>query len=669
MRLVVIALVIGVVSRPVAAETLLSEQDILEPLPIVSVTRLSQQPRDLPVSISIFDRDEIAAAGIIDIPDIVRLVPGFRLGKVNGNYYSVVGHGPGDQLSRHLQILIDGRPIYSPFISTVDWAALPVVIEDIERIEVMRGPSASMYGANAYNGVINIVTTRPAEQRGIYARTLHGERDTGAVYGRYGFSAGKMDHALSLSYRDDEGFATTHDGRRFAKLFYHGNLQLDLQNEIDIQVGVGDGFGEEPELNPDFIPERERRNLTHFQYLRWQHNYENGDDLQLRLYHNYEEIDDTYNTVLLSQAFSVAPAAIPFFFGQPDQALNFGFYAGKTRRLGIELQRTYNFDAMKLVWGAGITDDLLESDYLFYGKGRSRDASQQLFATMEWYMSPDWTFNAGAMLEHTNGVAPRLSPRLGLNYHLNKNHTFRLAAARAYRMQSAYEKDAFVVSTFADGSPFDYVFDYRDHDSPENVTSFELAHIAHYPQLNLSFDWRIYKDYYRDVLASIKDLNYTPLFGFTDAEIAGDAGDYEIKGFEFQAKYKPGEKDFIALQYSYAETEGYVTAQINPLEVRNLFDSMPRNTFSLLLSKSLPWQMQGSMTYSKVGETFWQGLGDPLPAYDRLDLRLARDFRLGGGKARAELLVHNALDDNHQDFAVYNVAERVVLLRLNLWQH
>ncbi|MGD8999610.1 MAG: TonB-dependent receptor [Granulosicoccaceae bacterium] len=656
-------------SIPSSADELFSEQTLFEALPIVSATRLSQQPRDLPVAITVFTRDEIAASGVTDIPDIIRLVPGFRVGKVNGNYYSVVGHGPGDQLSRHLQILIDGRPIFSPFLSTVDWAALPITIDDVERIEVMRGPSASVYGANAYNGVINIVTSRPVEHRGLYVRTLHGERDTGGVHVRYGFNSEKMDHAISLNYRDDEGFPVIHDGRRFTKLFYRGNLQLDFSNEIDIQAGFAHGFGEEPEYDPNLLRERERINTSNFQHVQWRHTYDNGDEMQLRLYHNYEDIDDFYNTTLLSTAFGLPPAAIPFLFdGQPDQSIRFGFFPGSTRRLGLEYQRTYNFEDLKFVWGAGMTQDTLESDVLFYGKNRSEDASKQLFASMEWFVRPNLSLNAGALLEHTNGINPRLSPRVSLNYHLNENHTFRIGAARAYRMQTAYEKDAFVVSTFADGSPLDYIFDYRDFDQPEHVSSFEIAHIANFPAHHLSLDWRIYKEKYRNVLASIKDRDYTPLFGATDAEIAGDAGNYKIKGFEFQAKYKPSAKNFIALQYSYADPEGTVISGINPTTYSDLWNAMPKNVFSVLVSKELPWGLQGSLAYLDIGGSRWFGLGYTLPGYEVLDLRLAKDFRVGGTEARAELLVQNALDDNYQDFSEFNIAESVVLLRLSLWQ-
>jgi iron complex outermembrane receptor protein len=664
------------------AEDIYTEQDLFESLPVVSVTRLSQRPRDLPVAITVFTRDEIAASGVTDIPDIIRLVPGFRVGKVTGNYYAVVGHGPGDQFSRHLQILIDGRPIFSSFLSTVDWAALPITIDDVERIEVMRGPSASVYGANAYNGVINIVTSHPAEHRGLYVRTLTGERDTAGVHVRYGFSSENIDHAISLDYREDEGFGfpETHDGRRFSKLFYRGNLQLDLNNEIDIQAGLARGLGEEPEYIPFLVPERERNNTSNFQYLQWRHMYENGDDLQLRFYHNYEDIDDLYNTALLSTTFGVPPGIIalppPFGFGQPDHSIRFGFFPGSTRRLGLEFQRTYNLENLKFVWGAGMTRDILESDVLFYGKNRSEDASQQLFASMEWYMRPDLSLNAGAMLEHTNGINPRLSPRVSLNYHLNSNHTFRIGMARAYRMQTAYEKDAFVVSTFSDGSPFDYIFDYRDFDQPEHVTSFEIAHIANYPTHHLSFDWRIYKDEYRDVLASIKNPNYSDtsacglcLLGFTDAEIAADSGKYRVKGFEFQAKYKPSAKDFIALQYSYADVEGKVISGINPITKHDLYNAMPRNVFSVMASKELPWGLQGSITYFDIGDSRWFGLGYTLPGYEVLDLRLAKDFRIGGTDARAELLVQNALDNDYQDFAAYNIAQSVVLLRLSLWQH
>ncbi len=134
-----------------AARADLSEADFLDELPVVlSVSRLSQPVSDAPAAVTVIDQDMIRASGFRDIPDLLRLVPGFSVAYTRDNTWAAGYHGLGDAYSRRFQVLVDGRSIYSPHYGAVNWTDLPLAIDDIERIEVVRGPNAAVYGANAF---------------------------------------------------------------------------------------------------------------------------------------------------------------------------------------------------------------------------------------------------------------------------------------------------------------------------------------------------------------------------------------------------------------------------------------------------------------------------------------------------------------------------------------
>ena len=128
-----------------------TEDMYLEDMPvIISATRLSQPLNESPVATTVIDRQMIDASGAQTIPDILRLVPGFTVGYLNGNRPVATYHGHSDRHSSRIQLVIDGRSVYLPTLSGVSWSDLIVSIDDIERLEVVRGPNGSTYGNNAF---------------------------------------------------------------------------------------------------------------------------------------------------------------------------------------------------------------------------------------------------------------------------------------------------------------------------------------------------------------------------------------------------------------------------------------------------------------------------------------------------------------------------------------
>lgn len=128
---------------------------------VLSATRLSQSLFETPAAVTVIDRQMIEQTGVREIPELLRLVPGMVVGYESGSEAFVSFHGTSADLARRMQVLVDGRSIYQPLLASVDWIGLPLELADIERIEVIRGPNSSSWGANSFLAVVNIVRDTP----------------------------------------------------------------------------------------------------------------------------------------------------------------------------------------------------------------------------------------------------------------------------------------------------------------------------------------------------------------------------------------------------------------------------------------------------------------------------------------------------------------------------
>lgn len=182
------ALALGAaIACPHAAWSAITEAAFLDEMPVVlSVSRMSQPLNEAPAAVTVIDSEMIRASGFRDIPDLLRLVPGFSVAYTRDNTWAAGYHGLGDAFSRRFQVLVDGRSIYSPHYGAVYWTDLPLSIDDIERIEVVRGPNAAIHGANAFAAVINIITKTAAQVQGESVSLQFGEQDMRGFTVRHG---------------------------------------------------------------------------------------------------------------------------------------------------------------------------------------------------------------------------------------------------------------------------------------------------------------------------------------------------------------------------------------------------------------------------------------------------------------------------------------------------
>ncbi|WP_176758639.1 TonB-dependent receptor plug domain-containing protein [Limimonas halophila] len=153
---------------------------------VTSVSRYPQAVRDAAAAVSVLSRAEIRRAGVTTIPDALRLVPGVQVAQIGAGAWAVSARGFNAATANKLLVMIDGRSIYTPFFSGVVWDRHDLVLDNIERIEVVRGPGGAIWGANAVNGVINIITRDSAATQGSYARLTSGTVDRAIAEMRHG---------------------------------------------------------------------------------------------------------------------------------------------------------------------------------------------------------------------------------------------------------------------------------------------------------------------------------------------------------------------------------------------------------------------------------------------------------------------------------------------------
>ena len=219
----------------------------LEELGEIVITSVSKEPEQIwktPAAIYVLTHDDVVRSGATSVPDMLRLVPGVEVARIDSSRNWVVGiRGFGDQYSRAMLVLIDGRSIYTPLFAGVHWSLYDLVLDDIERIEIIRGPGGTIWGANAVNGVINIITRSAADTHGTLATAITGniEQFTGGV--RFGAALGPTASYRVYAKAFKRGPEWHSDGRDFDRWHMgRGGFRIDWTRERDTVTVHGDAY-------------------------------------------------------------------------------------------------------------------------------------------------------------------------------------------------------------------------------------------------------------------------------------------------------------------------------------------------------------------------------------------------------------------------------------------
>jgi iron complex outermembrane receptor protein len=269
-----------------------------EELPMVlTASRLKQPKAEVPASVTVISAEQIKLWGVRTLPELMKFVPGMFVGHAdNDNNASVAYHTSNPNIMRRLQVLVDGRSVYKSAIATVIWDDIGLAIEDIDRIEVTRGPNAALYGANSYLGVINVLTKHPEDSQGTLVSWRKGNKGTQDVHFRHGLTFDSTSLRISGSVKADEGFDglestgsdALRDGRKHGFINAYVNHQLDESSSLDIQIGYKSGKTEMRQIDLDQTPP-DKTTQNGYVYGRWQKEFSPQHQSHLQVYWQKED--------------------------------------------------------------------------------------------------------------------------------------------------------------------------------------------------------------------------------------------------------------------------------------------------------------------------------------------------------------------------------------------
>ncbi len=642
-----------------AAEPFALEQEFLSDIPVIlTATRLPQKQAELPASVTVIDREMIEASGAVDIPDLLRLVAGFQIGRDNGDGVrtTVAYHGVTDNYARRMQVLVDGRSVYNPATGGIEWSDLLVQLEDIARIEVTRGPNGVTYGSNSFVGVINIITRHPDELPLAVVKHLAGERGHSRSFGRFTSRNGNLDQRLSVFRESSDGLrdlSTTdvrevNDSYAFQGFTWQGEYRAGINDYLTFGAGHGAGKKQRGTSIDPFDPTRDRDVTNSYIQFDWRHVASSNEEFKLNFYHQRYRLEDSFRTPLLSELYGIDPAAIPFLVdaligipGQPDQsiAIDIGL---DTSRTNLELEHIFApAGNWRVVWGGEARLDRIRApDYL--GTGSTvENHLYRLFVNNEIRPAERWIVNAGVMAERDYRTSTRLSPRLAVNRLIGDSHYLRVSQSTAYRTPTAVEGHANLAARFSDGQILDLIYLSPQPPEDEEIHATELAFGGSLVNPKLQYEVKLFRERITDIMVSVSDDdNPDPIDN--KAFLFLSNGNATTRGAELQLRFHPDRATSLSLAYSWAKSTGQILDRINPTVYRDVGASTPRSTLGLLLSHRFTGGLLAGLGFYRVSDMHWLGPGDETGGFNTIDLTLRQPFRARDLAGNVSLILRDA---------------------------
>ena len=543
-----------------------------------------------------------------------------------------------------MQVLIDGRSVYSPSAGGVEWTNLPLTVDDIERIEVIRGPNTASYGSNSFLSVISITTLHASDVTGAFARVTRGSNNINDVYMRFGDTVEDLSYQLNVGYNHDEGFDYRDDTRTVRLARFRADYQPNSSDTVMVQAGINNGPREYHEYTLQITDDRQINDR--FAQIRWAHQVDSGEEISLQFYYNVENKEELFDVI----SSTLAPVDVRVIADNQIHA----------ERFDLELQHNLSLSTdTRLVWGLGIRQDSAHGVDVFgtnsatgYTGGKKIFYNRMIrtFGNLEWRASDKLIINAGAMLEDSelNNNYNRPSPRLGLNYLFDSEHSVRLTASRATRSPTLRENhDNYRVPIYDTVLPpsvlgITTLWVGNQDLKPEVITSYEAGYHATLGWKKTSFDLKLYREEVRDLISpdqnQVTDLT-DPVDGIY--EVIDNLTDSNITGVELAMEISPTTDSRIILSHSRIRMESK-----NPnISSEILSDSAPEAITSLLAMNRFPGNFTGSLLYTSASKSNGLGSGDAVEGHERLDFRLGYEFRTGKLRGEISFVVQNLLDE------------------------
>lgn len=577
---------------------------------VSSVSKKEQLLADAPSAIYVITQADIKNSGVTSIPDALRMAPGLHVARIDAHSWAITSRGFNGLFANKLLVLIDGRSIYSPLSAGINWDEQDTVLEDIERIEVIRGPGATLWGANAVNGVINIITKDSADTIGLLASGGGGslEKSFGSI--RYGTSLGqdatvrlysKYFNRDSLSVIGNSGVDGWDVLRGGGRIDWHPTGQDLLTVQGDLYTGTegmellapamsGAGMENSGQVPGGGAPYSITKGSTSF----------SGGNMLLK-----------YRRTI----FETSDLTLQLYYDQAGRSNSSETERSKTADIDL-LHRFRPWKRHEIVWGIG---------YRFfhnnYTNSNDKSASTNDYNLYNALVQDDITLFedrlhliVGAKLEHNDYTGVEFQPSARLLWTPDQRHSLWASVSRAVRTPSLQE----TVLRVNTGPNTVYVG--TSNFKSEELLAYELGYrIAVSKTSSLDFA-AFYNNYEKlSVMNSNSDgADSTTQMGSVNGMQA------QSYGLELAAEWRPSNWLTVVGNYTYFRLNAQ--SPVSSTAAAALEASAPRHQASLRTTADLGYGVSLNLWgrfVDKVQTSFSNGQGSSIPAYTTLDARLA----------------------------------------------
>jgi len=603
---------------------------------VVSGSKKLQRIADSASAVFVITAEDIRRSGVTSIPEALRMAPGVEVARFGSNKWSVSIRGFNGRFANKLLVLMDGRTLYTPLFAGVQWELHDTVLEDIERIEVIRGPGAALWGANAVNGIINIITRHAKNTQGGLLSGGAGTTERAFGVARFGGSIGE-DGAYRVYAkgfaRDRFPDATGQEGRddwNAGSVGFRMDRALGAGDDLLVQGQAFSGrVGERlvsGQLLPPFqgVEDIDQRNKGANLLVRWEGGGRTSSATTLQGFVDHAEY-------------------------------HLGALVDKRQTLDLELQRRTPWGAAHdLVFGLGYRfsrDDIASIEAIAFAPDKRSTHLWSVFAQDEVTLVPERVrLTLGARLEHNSYTGREIQPSARLLWTPSATQSVWGSAARAVRTPSRAEADGRirheVLPPLTPTNPTPLPVELaltgdRDFDS-ERLHAFEIGYRNQITP-RMSVDMTLFHNRYEGIRSFSMGVPQPRLLA-TPPHIVipvpiGNAGSGRVRGVEVSAEVRPTDgwrlSGFLARQWlDFSGTSGQDT---------QLEGSSPRHTFSLRSTMSLSRSVEFDL---------WLRHVDSLPAFS-IPSYASVDARLGWKINRnldVALIGQNLLDSRHPEF-------------------
>ncbi|MBI3851822.1 MAG: TonB-dependent receptor [Verrucomicrobia bacterium] len=611
----VLGLVIFASDAPGQTQETLPPPSVMKKLSVdelmdIDVTSVSKRPEKLSgtaSAIQVITQEDIRRSGAASLPEALRLASNLEVAQVDSRQWAISARGFSSTTANKLLVLVDGRTVYTPLFSGVFWDAQDTLLEDVDRIEVISGPGATLWGANAVNGVVNIITKSAKDTQGLLVLGGGGTelRDFGGI--RYGGTLSSNLYYRVYGKYFDRDSAVVPSGRDATNDWYkgQGGFRLDWDateaNLLTLQGDIYDGRIAQPGTAGDIA-------VAGGNVLgRWSHTVSEASDFKLQLYYDRTHRD------------------IP------------GTFAEDLDTYDLDFQHRFPIgERNDIVWGLGyrlIEDDVGNTAALAFLPARLSRQWFSGFVQDEIALVRDRLhLTLGTKLEHNDYTGFEVQPSGRLAWNVTQHQTVWGAVSRAVRTPSRIDNDF-----FAPGNPPFTLLQGGTNFVSEELLAYELGYrIQPHPRLSLSLA-AYYNDY--DNLRSVEKVNPPAPFPIVIAN--GQEG--ESYGAELTAEYRV--TDWWRLRAGYTELRIHVRAKPGSTDTSNGSGESHDPNHQVTVRSS--WDLPGHLEFDAGFRYVSQIENQKVPAYEELEARLAwRPIP----KLELSIVGQNLLHNHHPEF-------------------